>query len=269
VKNNINLFVLLTPYKMIKNDEYQYERDLLYDLQDLMEENNFEKMAQLIQKYNYDINYDDDKNSLIITACETFNKKGIAFCVENEICSNRLGYGGANLMRHYSENPIETLEMIDYIIKNGGDMWQLYHRSLTWDYIDIHKYLLNKWKSLINFDWAKNAFCCGCQFGNYDSIQHCFEIDEYKTIITQEIINEGLLDAVLVDCVCYENRYNLIKFLVKEKNAKIDENYKNSKALMERINTFLTETTASHYNSINTNFEDRYMPNIFKKGLTF
>ena len=252
-------------------DDNDFQSDLLHELINLMDNNDFEEITYKINKFDYDINYDQNKNSLINHACDEFNKEGIKLCIENKIDYDNLGYGGAILMDHYSNQPDETLTMIDniinYIIENQGNIWQLYHRSLTWNHIEIHKHLLNKYRSLINFDWFEHALeMCG-RFGLYDLIKNLFDIDEYKTLISLKMINKCLLEVITVDCTCDKDRYKLIKFLVKNKNASIDESYKNSTKLMERINIFLTTTTASYYNNYNTEFKYIYMPNIFKKDL--
>jgi hypothetical protein len=247
---------------------HEEQESLYYTMLDLFEEKQYSKLLEFIKLHNVDINErnDNNDNCLIFTAAENFDEDGIRFCIKNNCDKYDLGYACALIMGHYDSNSSKTLELIDYMIENNASVHPVYHRSLTWNCLPVHRHLLVKWKSQINFHWLGESLeICG-RFGNYETIKAVLEIGEYKEIITNSILATCLKNAIYVDTFCDEARYKLIEFLTKDQNISLDTEYsgidtERAKHLMRKIDYMLT-----NYKLANRSCNKLYMPDLFKSN---
>jgi hypothetical protein len=163
------------------------------------------------------------------------------------------------------------INIIDYFIENNINIYTIFYNSLYLESSKIYYYLMNKWKHKINFnlrELIESFIISMSRAGSYENIKYIVELDEYKSIITQSMLNESLRNSISADTTISENRYKLIKYLVEEKNAKIDYNNEYNDKLMDRIYKFLIKFSKFNFKNIDIiKFDKIYMPNIFKKGI--
>ena len=268
----------LIQYEKEHKEEYNENIEYLFiRLKILMDKKDFEEITRLIKKYNFNIDYNGDEDGhdyLIIHASERFNIDGIKFCINNNMKDYYvIGRCISTLYGYYikNENLDEMINIIDYFIENNINIYTIFYNSLYLESSKIHYYLMNKWKHKINFNLTEliESFIISMgRAGSYENIKYIVELDEYKSIITQSILNESLINSILVDTTISENRYKLIKYLVEEKNAKIDYNNEYNDKLMDRIYKFLIKFSKFNFKNIDIiKFDKIYMPNIFKKGI--
>jgi hypothetical protein len=267
----------LIEYENEHKEEYNENIKYLFiRLKILMDKKDFEEMARLIKKYNFDIDYNDDEDGndyLILHASETFNIDGIKFCINNNIKKNYIISNCISSLYEYyikNENLEEIISIIDYFIENNINIHSIFYNSFYPECSKIYTYLMDKWKHKINFNIIEKVelfIILGGRSGSYKNIKYFFELEEYKSIITQKIINECLRNCISIDSTIDENRYKLIKYLVEEKNAKIDYDEDYNDKLMEKVNKFLSEFSNFDFKNNDISFDKIYAPNIFKKGI--
>lgn len=196
--------------------------ELFYEMRDCLDEDAFDNICYYIEKKGITIDFRGGNcESLVERAAETLNVVGLKFCIENGTDKDLLGHAGTYLFDHYDKNKSLVIELIDMIIENDGDIWHLYHRSLTWECIPIHKHLLTNWKHKLKglYDLFCGAITITCQFGHYETVKQAFEISCYKDYKGSQLLNECLRCAVLIDGYLNSERYKLIKYLVHVKKA--------------------------------------------------
>lgn len=222
------------------------EDDILYEMHDLMDKYKFDEIIIIMNKYNKNINLRNFNNDdeLIKHACETLNYEGIKFCVNNGTDIKYLSKACCYAFKHYNDNHDNVIEIIEYvidiIISNNKTIHDLYHYSLTWNYYEIHKYLLENHYDKINLSWFEDSIYIACNFGNYDLIKNCFESNYYKDIVTSNIVNKCLEGIFSLHCYLDKDLFNLIHYLVVEMKAILNDENK-----MIKINKLVEE-----YNSM-------------------
>jgi len=268
----------LIEYEKEHKEEYNEEVEYLFIyLKVLMDKKDFEEMNRLVKKYNFDIDYNNEEDGhdyLIGHACKTFNIDGIKFCINNNIKKDYIISNGiVTLYSYYIENKNldEMINIIDYFIENNIKIHSVFYYSLYPECSEIHIYLMNKWKHKINFnlkEQIESFIIFMARGGNYENMKYILELDEYKSMIIQNILNESLKNCIVADTTISESRYKLIKYLVEEKNAKIDYNIEYNDKLMDRIYKFLIKFSKFNFENIHkTKFDKIYAPYIFKKGI--
>lgn len=202
----------------------------------------FDEISRLSRKYNIaiDINNSNNDDNLVWTAAELLDKECLQFCLENGARIENLSYACRKVLTNYEQNPAKTIELIDYLILQGADIWDVFHYSLVWKYIDVHKHIITKWLDQIDFNWVICALEMSARQGSYESVKYILENEIYREIITPENFRECLIEAISVDTYCNGHRYNLVKYLVNTKKAVLDDH------MMELIEYFL-----SHYSAEN------------------
>lgn len=230
--------------------------ELFYEMRDCLDEGAFGNLSCCIEEKGITIDFRGGNcESLVERAAETLNVEGLKFCIEKGTDKDLLGHAGTYLFDHYDKNKSLVIELIDMIIENDGDIWHLYHRSLIWDCIPIHKHLLTNWKHKLKglYDLFFDAITMTCAFGHYETVKQAFEMNCYKDYKGSQLLNECLCCTVLIDTFCDPERYKLIKYLVHVKKATL------KRKRMNVVNYIL-----SHY-SENSTYEEKIALGILRK----
>lgn len=257
-KYNSNISKIYEYYVCVFKEESN--DDILNELCELMDMNDYISMKLTMENKNFDINQKNsykDKN-LILHAGKTCNIQGVKFCIDNFANKKCLTDSAILAMCHYKTKLAETIKFIDLAIENDANIYDLYQKTIQCDINMIHKHLLVKWINLIDLNWIKIQLMDGGSNGNFKMIYFILNLPEYNKIIGSDEINKCLYLAIMADKYCDLERYKLIKYLTNYKNAKL------SMDLMEKINYFLTNY--SEYNFISLFYSNHlYMPDLFKK----
>jgi len=260
-------YVYEMPYKStfdlqdIQNLQIMSNEDSKYHIYNLILSyyylGDYDEIDRVTRKYGVDIDLKNNNNDecLIWTCAKELDKKGIEFCISKG--SKELSYACAKALNKDTEKSIQIIELL---LSHGASIYDVMHRSLTWNYIDIFRYLAKKYEQHVNKEDIRMAIeICG-RFGNYNTVK--ILNNEYSKYITKEALKECLKEAVLVDTHCDKNRYLLIKYLV-DQNMAVD-----NEELMTKITHFLKQYTIEDMDKIENYDNDApniYMPDLFKR----
>lgn len=196
----------------------------------------YELLEMILIKYNVSVclsNWNNDEN-LLDLASQSLDRKGLEWMMQHGASPEKLAYTCATAMKNYENHPVETKDWIDFILRETQvSPKEVYHRSLTWNYVPIHQHLLTHWRDRLDLKGVHSALeICG-RFGVYEPVKFVIEHDMYRGLLTQEDKNKCLHGAIWVDCAADSSRYKLIAYLVQEQHAEVSDPH-----VMSKVTTF-------------------------------
>jgi len=246
---------------MSEIDYYSVIEDL-YSIKDYDAHLKYESILKFANTHKISINISNDNNdrNLLYLAGENLDIGCVDFCLKNGCDIDELGNVMKISMQNYAAKPEKTLEFIDNVIKKGADMWDVFHYSLVWSgLLDINKHLLKNYanknkNNKNNFEIValNSTFEMIGRFGNFVSLKYVLEHEMLKKFVTMKNLCVVLNEAICVDTYCEIQRYYLIKYLVKDKQIKLDD------LKMSKINAFIAAYGKNPTKPV-------YMPDLFKK----
>lgn len=180
----------------------------------------YDEIERFISKYDVHIDTKNSNNDdcLAWMCARNHDMRGLRLCAKYG--SKEFSYAAAKAMNSSVE---ESCKVIDWLFDHGGQLWDAYHRSLTWGFIDIHQHILDKYIGQLNLDNVKLALeICG-RFGHLEPVKYAIENKVYRDIIDDKTLKECLSNAIYVDARCKGHRYKLIEYLVREKGVTLSE----------------------------------------------
>jgi len=228
-----------------------YVYDLIRALFQLKE---YDEVLTKLQKYGYDINIKrsiDDDTTLGSIATDVLDAEGLEFCI-------RHGYVGTGrvtrrLLSRYERAPETVLRLIDMFMGTGVETWDLYHYSLIWNVLDVHKYMLSKWRSRLDFSALPASLIIVGRRGHYNVLKYVMTEPLYEGLVS---LHDVLNEALSVNICCDGERFRLIEYLVRDLGIR-------HKGLQDKIDNFLDTYNAE---SLDKNEYDVY-PEGYVRGL--